>query len=1344
MLGESSLTHTHTSICNNFETVPFPFYYSFVYSIQSGDDSGLFAIVNGSIVTAAPLPPSIHSLTILAQNIEYSCHRARVIIHVIAQDSTLQFPSLPPVSVLEDANLGDNVTIVTVQGGDDTVTYSITSGNDVFSIEPNSGLIQLLQLVNFEDIDQYIVTIQAVQGSTGAIATANQIVNIVDVNEPPFFITECAALNVCEFEINELTASSIPVTTLEAGDPDNIGTQNGELSFSIVGDVPFQLIQSGGSVVIATSAIIPAGLSMLSFDLFVSDISFTVGTPIVIRVLDINNNPPVFVNFPSVRLVDESIDIGAIVAQYIATDDDTGSNAIIVYSISSSFNPLPFEIDPQNGSLIVTQPLDFEMEPRFYTVTVTASNPDSLQSVSMDASIVLVDVNDNVPVFDDPVYLANVEEHSDSGTPVITIAASDQDTGQNSLLDFSIVAGNFENAFRVRSVTATSALISVNNPDINREEVQSYNLTVAVSDQGTPSLTSTVQVLITVTDINDNPPIFLPNNYSIVLPEDVATPFDVLSVFVFDLDEPSSLNTQVDFEITDGDTDGIFSIEKTDNNTAVLQLIGPLSFETTPNYMLTLTARDRGVNPGPQSSTATVNIAIQNTVTTPPVIVTGNLSINVSDTTDVGTAIAIINATDADGDALMFSIVAVVAEGVGGSAALQVFDIDDEGVVRLAQRLDTALSTEFEIKIQVTDGLLETVTILLVRVVNGNRFPPNITSLAFSLPEELPAGTVVGMLEAIDLDAGPGENITFTLLGIGRTAELFNVETETGIIRTNQVLDREALVLSSRFLPENNSTEPITILATDEGIPRLSATAVVMVTLLDVNDNAPIFTSISNATLGQVIEQSTGNTVVLNAAATDPDLGAAGTVSYSLQVLNQTDNVTPLFVISADGIVTATVPLDREVQDSYSVLIRASDGGNLSTVLIVEIFIIDINDNPPIFSQELYTINVLETTSPPEVLLQVFAFDPDFGPHSEIQYSILEQTILFSVDDNGQIILQGGLDFETTPTYNLTVNAQDRGTPPLSASATVIINVQNVDETPPSFPFPCTRFISEGRSLGLVTNCIAIDFDDTAANGQMRPVNDYKLLDGNIGGAFVISNTGTVSLVSELDREIIDFYSIQVQATDAVGLSTITLLNITIIDVNDNSPIFNNLPNSVPISVAMIRSGLREILGVNASDADIGVNALLEYSLDTLPSDLVTNITVTASDGGSPSNTATSQLTVLYEEPCSIQQYAINSSNGVITSSLLCIIDLTPSQSAVIIDTNFTLRCTAVSNVAVSYTWFHNDTAILEQVSLPPGSMAELTVNNAGFRNAGEYTCRVSTGIGSLLSMPASVSVQGE
>ena len=1333
--------------------IPFCFssYSRFTYSIQSGDDSGLFAIdpATGSIVTAAPLNTNTQfTLVIVAQNANFSCHRGRVIIEVIVTNDRIEFPSLPEASIFENANLGDEVAQVTVAGGDNTVVYSIVNGNvgNVFAIGAENGLIELSGLVNFEDIDMYSLTLQAVETSSGMVATAVQIVNIQDVNELPFFTTECAVLNNCVFNVSEVIANNTPIATIVAGDPDRPGTVNGDLVFSIEGNVPFQIIQTGRTAVIATSSNLPDNVFTFSFNLIVRDIDNSISTTIVITVEDVNNNPPVFVNFPLVLKVEESFGSGSFIVRFMALDSDRGTNAQIIYSISSNIL-LPFSIDPDNGTLTVSGDLDFE-DLSFYSFNVTASNPDGLRT-SMETSILLIDVNDNRPIFERDVYNGSVIEHSIFGTPVVTVSVSDADSGQNSQFNFSIVSGNFENAFTINAISTGMAIITV-SPDanINREEIEVYNLVVMVTDRGSPQLSNTALVMITVTDINDNAPNFLPEIYNVDIREDEEPIFDIVQVYVFDLDELSTPNTQVDFEITDGNIGNVFFIDKIDENTATLQLIGELSFETQPSYTLTLTATDRGTDPGPQSSTAIVNISVQNVITSAPVVVTGNLTINISDSTDVGTPIAVINATDADGDEIMFAIISVETEGVGGNAALGVFSIDENGVVRLAQSLNFAINTQFEVTIEVTDGILRTTTVLIVMVVNGNRFPPTITTLDFSVSEELPAGTIIGTVQATDTDANPSETITFSIIGTGR---FFSIESETGILRTTEVLDREMLVLGGLFLPENNSSERITIRATDEGIPTsLSSTTQVTITLLDINDNAPSFITISNSTDAAVTERNMDNPIVLNAAATDPDLGQNGAVSYLLEVINLTSNSTPPFVISNDGMIRATMPLDREEREFYSVLIRASDNGTppLSTVVVVQIRVLDVNDNPPIFSQSVYSINVLETTVPPEVLLQAFAYDIDSGPRSEIDYSILDppNSNIFSISSVGEVILNGNLDFETMPVHVLIINAQDRGTPPMSATATVNVNVQNVDEIPPFFPITCSQSISESFPPGNpVTNCIAIDRDDTM-NNRTTTVTQYELLDGNIGGAFEITNVGTVRLIANLDREVIEFYSIRVRATDQVGLSADTFLNITVLDVNDNSPVISNLPGAVTIPVARIQSQIREVFTVIATDADVGQNAELVYSFGPIfqnPQDLVTNITVIVADSGDTSNTITSDLTLNFEEVCALQQYNINSTNGVITSDLLCSVEATPAVMSVNINTDFTLLCPIIRNIPVTYTWTHNGTDVLGPISLS-GNTGEFIINSARFQDAGEYRCRVSSAIGNLLSMPAIVSIQGE
>ena len=1270
---------------------------------------------------------------------------------MITGQAGIEFSPLPEVSVFENAAPGENVTQVEVQDGDSTVVYSIVGGNvgTAFSIGASSGIVEVSAPLDFETVDRYFLTIRAVQTSTGSADTAVLTVNVLDVNERPFFVTECAVLNNCEFNVSEVADANTPIATIVAGDPDRASSLNGMIIFSIMEDVPFTVVQTGRSAEIQTSSPLPGDRFTYIVTLVVSDVAVSIMTRITVRVIDVNNNAPVFVQPSLVLSLPESTSPGTIITQYVVMDADEGTNAEIVFSISSKLPSLPFSIAP-NGSLYLSAPLDFEQQ-RSYIVNITASNPDGLQATSIIVAITVFDVNDNPPVFSQEVYTASVVEHALEGTVVMSVRATDADSGQ---LDFSIVAGNIDNVFVIDQISSGIAVISVApGADINREELPSYELTVVVRDQMPPILSDTARVIVTVLDINDNSPDFLPDVFNLTVRENVVPPFDIVMVFVFDLDAPSTPNTQVDFQITSGNVGNVFILNQTDNNTAVLQLVGMLNFETQPSYRLILTATDRGTNPGPLSSTATVNIQVTNVITMPPVV-NGNQTIKVQVGTDGGTPIAVINATDADGDRISYRIVSVMSEEVTGDAAQGLFSIDDNGVVSLARRLDFATRTRFEVIIEVSDGISTTPAHLVVVVVNGNQFPPNITAQAFSVLEEQTAGTIVGTVLAIDIDAEPSENISFSIVNTGRVSTLFSIESETGVLRTSSVLDREMLVMSGLFLPESNSSETITVQAEDGGTPSLSSTAEITITLIDVNDNAPTFL-VANNTVVQVFENTVTSLNLVNnlTLAQDADLGINGMISYSLEVLNLPANTTSPFSISDRGEISTTMPLDREVRDTYSLLVQATDSGDppLSTVLAVTIVVLDENDNAPNFTQSVYTISVQETTTPPEVLLQVSAFDADTGAQSAITYSIVavqpSNTFqLFSINNlTGEIVLVGNLDFESNPSHTLTVRAEDGGSPRMSATATVEVTVENVDEIPPMFVTTCGVTVSESVSPNRtpITSCIAIDVDDTTNSPAVA--SRYELVAGNIGGAFTISNDGTVRVVAPLDRETVDFYSITVQAFDRVGLSVNTTLNITVRDVNDNAPNITNLPVDRTISVASIRSQEREIFSVVATDADIGVNAELVYSIDTftqLPGDM-TNVSVSVADRGNPVLTTPSFLTVRFEQSCGVQQYSINSTSGVITGDFLCSAVVSPQTADVNVGTGAVLRCSIVQNIPVEYTWLHNGTTIQGPFSFN-GTPGELVITSARFQDAGEYVCRASSAAGSLQSMSAVVRIQGE
>ena len=1334
----------------------------FNYTITSGNEAGFFAIdsLAGLLSVTSPLNASIHDyflLTIVAQNSEFSCHRGRVKIKIIVIRNGIDFPDINPVSIPENSEIGSPVTQIQVLDDDGTVAYSITGGNigNAFVINSSTGDITVASQLDFETLASYTLTITAVSTVTSSLATATLQINVLDVNEAPFFTDVCAQFGgTCVFSVRENEMAGILVGNLTGDDPDRPDVPNGMLTFSIQntgGLLPFDLVQSDRQVEIRTSVVLDhEDQTTYSFIVRVNDggsPSLFAEVPVVVNVIDVNDNAPIFVQPPFVLTISEATTNGTVVACYTATDADSGLLGTVIYSISSSTNPLPFIIDPQSGKLIVDAPLDFE-QVTLYVINVTASNPDGLQSTTIRTFISIQDENDNPPIFSDTIYFGNVTEHAAGGSAILTVVATDADSGDNGRVEFSIVSGNFFNLLAIDTIGGGLGVIRVAaNADINREIIDLFNLTIRANDLGSPQMEDFAQVVIVVDDINDNPPVFLPDMYRATVREDAGPFTDVQSVFAIDLDQPGTPNSEIDYEITAGNIGNVFDLNQIDNNNAEIQVIGSLDFETRQSYLLIITASDGGI---PQlNGTAEVLILVTDVNIEPPIVV-GNQTVSLSELTPVGTQIARINATDFDSPQLMFTITAVTGEGVNGNA-LDMFSINSLGVIQLEVLLNFEQSFSFEIEVTISDGVRSSTTTIFINVVNENEFAPvfNNPQEPLSVREELPVGAIVGTVTATDADRN--SSITYSIVMSGPSSSLFTIDTQTGTITTTQMLDREELVQRDLFLPSDGSATTIKVQAVDDGMPSRFTMTEITIVLEDINDNAPVFDMISDGFQASIFEERPAGTLVVNALARDLDLGVNGEVNYTLEVLDLAPGSMPPFEIDPQtGVVMTTRPLDREAVDSYVVFIVAFDGGepSLSADAIVNITVGDVNDNTPIFFQPVYEISVFENAAFPQQLLPVQASDADLGSNAVISYSIQEaiptnSTFLFSIDQNSGIIsLIGMLDFESRASHRLIVAADDGVN---SNTTEVIVSVINIDETPPQFFGLCTVPIPENLSpRTAITQCTARDFDDAA--NRVRAAERYELVSGNIDSTFSIANDGTVFLERNVDREMIPFYNITVRAFDRVGLSNTTQLLITIDDINDNPPVFQNIPETLIITQTEIQSQTTNFFTVLATDADSGPNGDIIYSYTTnRPNDSLTELTITASDQGTPVMSVTAILTYQFEVPCMLQEHTVNPSSGEVISQLLCEVSIEPPSNDLILGLDLQLMCVVLRNVEATFEFLHNGSLVTSAAPLAPSQDAGVfLINGSGFQDAGEYACKVTAlPVGSLQSDNAVVRVQG-
>ena len=1165
------------------------------------------------------------------------------------QRNRIDFEDIPDQEVEETASVGDFVFQVIASGGVGAIAYSFLEGNTggAFRIDSSSGSIDVASVLNFETLNIYNLVIEA--DSVGSIVsgTAELTIRVVDVNENPFFITQCGIDNNCVFSISENVSDDTAIgERVVADDPDMNTVANGMLTYSLVSPetIPFR-VNSNGRIRTVGTLDREAAASFV-FTLVARDEGtppLSVETVVRIEITDVNDVTPFFTNGPTSLSVDENSPDGLVIAQYVAGDNDTGSNAEISYSLSSPQDPLPFDIDPQSGVLTVSGSVDYEVE-TVYTVTVTASNPDGLSSSVMTV-ITIVDLNDNSPIFMPDSYSPTVVEHRPTGNSVVTVSATDADSGNNGEVRYSISSGNLDDSFSIDEASGEIKIAA----DIDREMVTMFTLTVRARDLGMPARSSFVEFTITVIDINDNPPQFDPDAYTFSIREDIALPFSVVTIIATDLDEPGNLNSEIVYGIRSGNVGNAFAIS---NTTGEIQLRRSLDFETQPRYDLILVAEDRG-DPS-RSDTATVAIGVLNVNEAPPVL-SGNQEVNISEVASIGSEVARFMATDPDMGSVTFDIL------TGNGADIFVLDGSeaDLAVINLALQLDFETTDRHVLEISATDdGGRSAVNTLTVNVIDQNEFAPQFQgSTTFEIFEEVDVGAVVGTLRATDDDGRPPNNdITFSFLVNQQLSEYFALEPSTGVITTLQRLDREML---TQVFPPPSSLRTIEVQAQDGGNPSLQSTTTVTITLLDINDNTPEFSPASYSPT--VVEHSDNGVMVVTVSATDADIGNNGEVRYSIF----TGNFGNSFEIDAvSGVITVAGNIDRETVTSFSLTVRAFDLGIpvRSSFTTVSIRVNDINDNAPEFNPDVYTRTIREDITPPFNITTVFAFDRDEpgNPNSQIVYSITSGNTgdTFVLDsDSGVIQLDQDLDFETTPSYNLTIEAVDQGIPPMSDTATVSISVVNINEEAPVLSGDQQVNISESAPTGSeVARFSATDLD-------MNSIS-FSIAGGNEEGRFrlteMANNVAVITLEMPLDFETNDRYVLNISATDA-ALNTVDTLTVNVIDENEFTPQFQG-STTFQLSEEMDPVDIGQLMATDGDGSSpnnditfgfLGDQLLSQYftidstsgtirSLQRLDREMLTQVfpppsssrtaEVSARDGGSPSLQSTTTITVTLQD----------------------------------------------------------------------------------------------------------------
>ncbi|NXF74938.1 CELR2 protein, partial [Sclerurus mexicanus] len=465
------------------------------------------------------------------------------------------------------------------------------------------------------------------------------------------------------------------------------------------------------------------------------------------------------------------------------------------------------------------------------------------------------------------------------------------------------------------------------------------------------------------------------------------------------------------------------------NSTGWIVVASELDREAVDFYSFGVEAQDQGMPP--MASTASVSVTILDVNDNSPEFTQREYGARLNEDAAVGTSVLTVSAVDRDANS-------VITYQISSGNTRNRFSITSQsggGLISLALPLDYKLERQYLLTIAASDGTRQDTAQVVVNVTDANTHRPVFQSSHYTvnINEDRPVGTTVVVISATDEDTGENARITYLMED---SIPQFRIAADTGAVTTQMELDYEDQV-----------SYTLAITARDNGIPQKSDTTYLEILVSDVNDNAPQF--LRHSYQGSVYEDVPAFTSVLQVSATDRDSGLNGRVFYTFQGGDDGDG--DFIIESTSGIVRTLRRLDRENVPLYSLQAFAVDKGVpvRRTPVEIQVMVLDVNDNPPVFERDEFDIFVEENSPIGLVVARITATDPDEGTNAQIMYQIVEGNIpeVFQLDIfSGELTALADLDYEAKAEYVMVVQATSA---PLVSRATVHVRLRDANDNSP-------------------------------------------------------------------------------------------------------------------------------------------------------------------------------------------------------------------------------------------------------------------------------------------------------
>ena len=669
---------------------------------------------------------------------------------------------------------------------------------------------------------------------------------------------------------------------------------------------------------------------------------------VTVIVEDINDNPPEFLESHFQRSIAENTSPGASFTIPTADDPDSPRNGVKRYELVSGSEEFDLKVtNSTDGSmdlhLVLRAEVDREQR-ELYRVIVAAYDggvPPNMGTLTAD--IIIQDVNDNYPVFDNETYNVVVSENVAVNQVVVRVHAKDPDMGLNGQIVYSFSTKTQQRLGQVFAIHNASGEITLKQP-LRYQDGSSYTLSVTARDRNPESLTTLAKVIIHVQDVNDNPPQItvnaLTSSGSVEISEGV---------------EPESLVAHISVADPDSGPGGEFSCYIDSPKFTTQQLYGGIEYkvvtsdyfdrEKIDSYDLNFICNDLG-DP-PLTSTVQISVTVLDENDNAPVFSQNTYTAILKENNDIGAHITTVTATDLD----LMDNGEIEYRALGDANSLITIN-PETGDITARMSFDYENNQRLELPIIAVDHgqppLTGTAT-LIISFTDEDDSKPEFTQsqFTFEIPENQPMGTEVGQVTATDADSVPYNDFTYFLSPTEEAYNSFVLDEQNGKLFTKKSLDRET-----------QSHYHFVVKAVSKSLPLKTSATVVNILLTDVNDHFPYctFPAIKNNTAYIIKTMELGEKItVLNCS--DDDVGTNGNLKYRF-LTNTQDH---LFGIKENtGIIFAKSEFKEIKEETFTVMVQVSDSADPPKVIDVTLNLVvnKSTSDSPIMNKANLTIVV--------------------------------------------------------------------------------------------------------------------------------------------------------------------------------------------------------------------------------------------------------------------------------------------------------------------------------------------------------------------------------------------------